>query len=78
MEGFKSFRCAFIDSCVFKHLAEDFADFLLQDMPDVLGVDIRIGGKELVYPVSVFRDLLIAADVFSFKNIFLQELHLTL
>ena len=47
-------------------------------MLDVPFIDIRIGGKKFIYPVRVLGNLLIAADIFSGKDIVLQKFHLTL
>ena len=73
---FQAFFCAFVYAGVFEYLAEDFTDFLLKDMFDVILIYIGIGRKEFVYPVRVFLDLFVAADVFALKNVFFQEFHL--
>ena len=68
VECFQSVFCTFIYSGVLEYLAEDFSYFLLQDMFDVVRVDIRIIWKELVYPVRMFFNLFVAADIFPFRS----------
>ena len=76
MECPESFFVVLVDACIFEYLAEDFSDFLFQDMINVVCVDLRIGRKELVHPVRVFLDLFVAPDVFAFEDVLFQQFHL--
>ena len=70
-EFFHSVLCTFVHACIFKYLAEDFPDFLLQNMFDIVCIDIRICWKEFVNPVCMLCDLVIAADIFTLQNVLL-------
>ena len=64
MESFESAFAAFIHPGIFEYLAEDFTDFLLEYMVDIFRGDLRIPRQEAFRPVGVFRQDLIAAEVF--------------
>ena len=66
----KSFRCAFVYACIFQYLAEDFSYFLLKNFFYIAFIDIRVGWKKFVNPVSMLCNLLIAADIFLFTRIY--------
>ena len=77
MECLQSFFITLINSSIFEYFAEYFSDFLLKDLFNIFLCDGCVIWKELIYPVSVFCNLFIAADIFFCQDVIFQKFHLS-
>ena len=73
MECLQSFFITLINSGIFEYFAEYFSDFLLKDLFNILLCDGCVIRKEFIYPVSVFCNLFIAADIFFCQDVIFQK-----